>query len=328
MALYADHARLPFRQSHSDEPSILSEILPAPGVLIIELSFADEVTRYRILAALNELRARLAAHGSGAVIVVGPTAVRVEAALKAADLWSVRSFAVDVDPSAEPSGSVSSFDSETEGDVALAGVVFPAMVVPAELRTPGSTRVLRELERAAMLCASDLTKARKLATGARQKSEAGSFVRLIAELAEAELAALDQDAVMVALSLREGMLVDAAKIPSRKRISVLRPAIDVALRSGVLDVATELADAQLAASRELAERLGTPEATRDLSVSLNNVARVAEARGDWAAAGDGYGESLGLARELAERLGTPEATRDLSVSLNNVARVAARAATT
>jgi tetratricopeptide (TPR) repeat protein len=79
----------------------------------------------------------------------------------------------------------------------------------------------------------------------------------------------------------------------------------------------------LALRRQLVERLGgTPEALRDLSVSLNNVGRVASAQGDWAQAEAVYRESLALARQLVERLGgTPESFDDLAVSLLNMAAV-------
>jgi tetratricopeptide (TPR) repeat protein len=73
----------------------------------------------------------------------------------------------------------------------------------------------------------------------------------------------------------------------------------------------------------LVEQLGgTPEALRDLSVSLNNVGKVAEAQGDWVQAEAAYRESLGLRRQLVERLGsTPEALDDLGISLLNLTRV-------
>ena len=70
--------------------------------------------------------------------------------------------------------------------------------------------------------------------------------------------------------------------------------------------------------------LGTPESRRDLSVSLDNVGRVARARGDWGAAGRAYEESLDLARELADSLGTPESLHDLVISLGNLAGVVER----
>ena len=55
---------------------------------------------------------------------------------------------------------------------------------------------------------------------------------------------------------------------------------------------------------QLVERLGgTPESLRDLSVSLDNVGRVAQAQGEWGEAGAAYRESLAIARQLVERLG-------------------------
>jgi tetratricopeptide (TPR) repeat protein len=73
--------------------------------------------------------------------------------------------------------------------------------------------------------------------------------------------------------------------------------------------------------RQLVERLGgTPEALRDLSVSLNNVGDVARVQGEWVQAEAVYRESLDLRRQLVERLGgTPEALDDLATALRNIA---------
>ncbi len=59
-------------------------------------------------------------------------------------------------------------------------------------------------------------------------------------------------------------------------------------------------------------------------MSLDNVGRVAQARGDWDAAEAAYGESLGIARKLADSLGTPESLHDLVISLSNLAGVVER----
>ncbi len=85
-------------------------------------------------------------------------------------------------------------------------------------------------------------------------------------------------------------------------------------------------EAQLAADDMLKiarQRGETPESLHDLSVSLDNVSRVAQQQGRWGDAQAAYDESLQLSRRLASLLGeTPESLRDLSVSLNNVGRVA------
>ena len=72
--------------------------------------------------------------------------------------------------------------------------------------------------------------------------------------------------------------------------------------------------------------MGTPEARRDLSVSLNNVGRVAEVRGEWDAAEAAYRESLEVRRELEDLLGTPQARQDVSPSDENLKRLSQKRA--
>lgn len=71
-------------------------------------------------------------------------------------------------------------------------------------------------------------------------------------------------------------------------------------------------------ARRLAERLGTPEAERDLAIALDKLGDAAITSGDHTAARAAYDESLEIARHLSARMGTPEAERDLSVSLEKV----------
>ena len=80
--------------------------------------------------------------------------------------------------------------------------------------------------------------------------------------------------------------------------------------------------------RTRADQLQTPDALRDLSVSLNRVGDAATTRGDHTAAAKAYDESLDVRRKLAEQLQTPDALRDLSVSLTRVAKVALAAGDT
>ncbi|MFM2329878.1 MAG: hypothetical protein RLZZ494_1981, partial [Pseudomonadota bacterium] len=69
--------------------------------------------------------------------------------------------------------------------------------------------------------------------------------------------------------------------------------------------------------RQLLERLGaTPEALRDVSVTLDNVGKVAQAQGQWEEAQRVYQESLEICRQLLERLGaTPQTLDDLALVL-------------
>ncbi|MFN8031319.1 MAG: hypothetical protein U0Q10_13395 [Dermatophilaceae bacterium] len=70
----------------------LSRGLPTPGLITIRLDWDAEPERYRVLARLNELRGRLASPRQGALVLLGPESMAREAAIKAADLWSVRSL--------------------------------------------------------------------------------------------------------------------------------------------------------------------------------------------------------------------------------------------
>ena len=59
-------------------------------------------------------------------------------------------------------------------------------------------------------------------------------------------------------------------------------------------------------------------------MSLDNVGRVAQARGDWDAAEQAYEESLEITLELMDSLGTSESLHDLVISLDNLAGVVER----
>ena len=81
----------------------------------------------------------------------------------------------------------------------------------------------------------------------------------------------------------------------------------------------QLADYLLAHHRDLAAKMPGNLAARDVSFSLNNVARLRQ-RTDPGAALTLYEESLTIRRDMAEKMsGNLDAARDVSVSLNNVA---------
>ena len=124
-------------------------------------------------------------------------------------------------------------------------------------------------------------------------------------------------------AIEEWERVRAAAETTPERVSpwVAVAATAQALALGRIAEAARIASDGLALARARGGH-ATGEAQRDLSVSLNNVGRVAVAQGEWPAAETAYRESLTLRRALAERLATPEAQRDLSVSLDNVGRVA------
>ena len=78
----------------------------------------------------------------------------------------------------------------------------------------------------------------------------------------------------------------------------------------------------------MVELLGTPESRRDLSISLNNVGRVAELRGDLGEAADCFQEFLEVARALADEQGTLQALKDLLTVLAHRSRIADKAGDT
>ena len=74
-------------------------------------------------------------------------------------------------------------------------------------------------------------------------------------------------------------------------------------------------------SRALMAELGTPQSRRDVSISLNQVAFIEQARGDLHGALARYEEALEIARALMAELGTPESRRDVSLSLKAFADI-------
>ncbi len=93
---------------------------------------------------------------------------------------------------------------------------------------------------------------------------------------------------------------------------------DLLVIEGRYEEAAKLFEEGLLTARERSKSLGTPDALRDLSVSLNKVGDAARTRGDHAAAAAAYDESLTVRRQLSDQLGTPDALRDLAVSNERV----------
>ena len=97
-------------------------------------------------------------------------------------------------------------------------------------------------------------------------------------------------------------------------------AIKALLHTGRLAEGHETARWMLTTARTRSDAADeSPEALRDLSVSLNKVGDIERALGRFEPARAAFDESLQIRRQLLKRLGeSPEALRDLSVSLNKV----------
>ena len=132
--------------------------------------------------------------------------------------------------------------------------------------------------------------------------------------------------VVLAAPQRSHRALDFARRIRRLRIAALERARSVGLaeqcrpgrgRLGNLEAARTAYRESLELRRQLRATLGdTPQALRDLSISLDNVGQVEGDLGNLEAARTAYRESLELRRHLRAALGdTPQALRDLSVSL-------------
>ena len=324
-ALWCRRAHEPWTEPEPEQllTSWLSRYLPVPGVLFLDMW--DERVRRSVLHALNEMRIRLARPGGGCVMVCGPIALLGDAAREAADLWSIRSLICVIGSS---SGELAdrpqryeegdSFNSAGANDGSRYRSTW-SITVPPDQRTPELSATIRETDRARRLLPTEPWRAREVLDALPEDPSplAVTFRGLI----RAEIGGLLDDVVTVEVNLK-AVLETLADFPAPLRSQVADAVLDIAMTFGAVDVAEPAARELERLARGLEELLGTPEARRDLSVSLDNVGRVAEVRGEWGVAEAAYRESLGLARGLEELLGTPEARRDLSVSLDNVGRVA------
>ena len=91
--------------------------------------------------------------------------------------------------------------------------------------------------------------------------------------------------------------------------------------AGALKGALSLHRSLLAHARALADVLGTPESRRDVTVSLDNVAGIEQARGDLGGALLKYTESLEIRRALADELGTVYEFNQVAWTLCLTARI-------
>ena len=301
--------------------------LPMPGVLWLDL-WAEERYLTENLHVLNELRIRLSCPGGGCLVVCGPVSLLRETAREAADLWSVRSFAHIVRTALPPLVPARpAVDSASWQELAGGEKYSPTwrLTVPEQLRTPEASAALQEVSRSRSLLPADPAGARQVLDEARVGK---SLVqRIVFGLTRAEVSGLLGDGVGVEANLASVVSV-LQELPRGFRADVSGVVRQIGEVFGAYNAAAEAARDSLGVARELVELLGTPESRRDLSVSLDNVGRVAELRGDLGEAADCFQESLGVARALADEQGTLQALKDLLTVLARRARIADKAGDT
>ena len=326
-ALWCQRAHEPWSDPEQFLTAWLRRHLPVSGVLFLDL-WDDEV-RLRVLHALNEMRVRLARPGGGCVIVCGPIALLSEASREAADLWSIRSLTCVIGSS---SGDLVDRPQRREEDDSSGSMGADdgsryrstwSIAVPPDQRAPKLAATVRETDRARRLLPIEPWRAREILDSLPE--DPSPLAVTFRGLTRAEIGGLLDDAVTVEVNLK-AVLETLVDFPPFLRYQVADAVLDIAMTFGVVDVAEPAARELERLARGLEESLGTPEARRDLSVSLNNVGRVAEVRGDWDTAQVAYQQSLQIRRELEDLLGTPQAQQDVSTSEEHLRRLSQKRA--
>ena len=326
--------RLPWRFDWVDMPTPTrwaADNLPVDGVAWLSLRDVSDDEIVRCLHLLNHVRTGLVSAEAGCIVLSGDTRLRSLALAEAADLWSVRSLALIVE---EPPSRVSppALCDANNDRVEAVGVepqwrpglwTPPSLTLPEEYGTPDIIQLIRQLNGVYFALPDQAASADALLDQVWRDAPHTGLSGVLLALAGIYVggASRDVDAVSEAVGRATGQAMDLPAI--RFRLVLL----DAIWRAGrlfgcAMIEETKVAQAALTTARGLLEQVGTPEAARDVSVSLDNVGRIAEMRGLLDEASQSYAESLGLRRGVLEQVGTPEAARDVSVSLDNVGRIA------
>jgi tetratricopeptide (TPR) repeat protein len=263
----------------------------------------------RLLQALNHrrdsLRDRL-----GGLVLVGPPTLKEQAQRTAADLWSVRDLLTEV--------------HVVRPDTEAAPVVLERLE-QSSVDVSGLSLGDSDVPEAVALLAMEPS---RLATTERR--------RTVDAIAAAHRQGDTQAAAVLSLALANGYLAERDRAGARDwvetvvkdervdddtRIRAYDSAVRLTQELGDLPSAERHARDWLKLAEGLAERSGTPETLRDLSISLEKVGNIHSAQGNLTAAEEAYTQSLEIRENLARRTGTPEAVRDLSISLEKVGNV-------
>ena len=269
-----------------------------------------------VLLRGNERRERWRRHLKGALVFVGPPALKVWMREAAPDLWAIRALLLELDPLAQ-SAPPARVEAAGEADAGAAVVVAP---MRTEVMAPEAQAALIR-DALALLDAGSLREA--VATLLRYEGVADPTVsvRTVAEAwhRAAELEAANGDPV-AADAHTERALRWWGEAYATETFWWMWAAWKRAREGGRHARAMAWAERMERATRGVEGTAGN--ATRDRSAALEFLGEMRTDEGDPAAASAAFEESLRLRRQLRDALGeTPQALRDLSISLNKVGDV-------
>ena len=231
------------------------------------------------LQTLNHRRDTLRSRLGGLVLVAAPE-VKPIAFRVATDLWSVRVFLAEVAPGSavplEPAGDTSMSPGSVL-DLSWPRVSLHGEEPPDELDEDAQLEVLRLLAKTDGDLVLGATESRVAAaiTGALSQGATSTAALLLLRRGQARLATGDHAGARD--DLTAALECGGPAATTREALHLL---VTLAASLGELDEALSLAERDVTIAEDLAERLGTPESQRDLSISLNNVAAIRRARGD------------------------------------------------
>jgi tetratricopeptide (TPR) repeat protein len=271
----------------------------------------------RLLYLLNHrrdtLRRRL-----GGVVLVAPPAVKTIAQRETTDLWSIVDLLVEL-PSVTSAGP-----PDRQAELQHEPPDTPPGISVGGLSLGDAPEHLLDEASALLALPRDVlaTTSRARATTAIHRAHDNGANQLAAVLLLAQADSYQQagDRAAALDLLRSALQLVGVDRPTRIRL--VDSAAELAFAMGDVDIAAEHASESVELEQSRVDQLGTPEALRDLSISLNKLADIDYARGDLDAARTGYTRSLELRERLATQLGTPSSFDDLRWSLERLADVA------
>ncbi|WP_187345227.1 tetratricopeptide repeat protein [Cystobacter ferrugineus] len=291
-----------------------------------------------LVSRINERRDALRRHLHGGLVLVAPPEMKLPMREAASDLWSIRALVVELPLVAESLLRESSIKAGFLSEQVEDGT-RPESERLAEFTLAESERLLakavgddpRQVEVllgrvAALLSSGRMAEAVETARWARELAFKHSQKVPHLQAPTLHMLALAEkahgDPAAAAEHLEQAVNVFGSR-DNRYRVSLLDELASLAVWRGELMPALATYEESLALRRQLRAALGdTPEALRDLAISLDNVGGVRQRLGHLLAARAAYEESLALTRQLRVALGdAPKALRDLAISLNRVGEV-------